>query len=138
MAENKNKTKASAASPDAYIAAIEDESRRSDCAALMALMAKATKQVPVMWGTAIVGFGTHRYDLAGGKPTGEICSVGFSSRKADISIYGVTRAAEAESLLAKLGKHKLGKGCLYVSRMTDIDVKVLEKLVAQAFKAKQA
>jgi hypothetical protein len=134
MAENK--TKASSASPDAYIAAIADEGRRSDCAALLALMAKATKQPPVMWGPAIVGFGVHRYALAGGK-TGEICAVGFSSRKGDISIYGVTGVAGAEQLLEKLGKHKLGKGCLYVGRMTDIDTKVLEKLVAQAATAKQ-
>ena len=72
MAENK--TKASAANPDSYIAAIPDESRRSDCAALMELMSRATKLPPVMWGTAIVGFGTHKYPLAGGK-FGEICSV---------------------------------------------------------------
>jgi len=132
-----NKTKASATDPSAYIAAIADESRRNDCAALMALMAKATKAPPVMWGPAIVGFGVHQYELAGGK-VGEICSVGFSSRKGDISIYGVTRGERADELLAKLGKHKLGKGCLYVSRMTDIDPKVLEKLVVQAFKSKQA
>ncbi len=134
MAENK--TKASAADPDAYIAAIMDESRRSDCAALVTLMSKATKQPPVMWGTAIVGFGTHKYPLAGGK-VGEICSVGFSSRKGDISVYGVTRGEGAEQLLAKLGKHKLGKGCLYINRLADVDIKVLEKLVVQAFKAKQ-
>lgn len=134
MAENK--TKASAASPDSYIAAIADESRRRDCASLITLMSKATKLPPVMWGTAIVGFGTHKYPLAGGK-VGEICSVGFSSRKGDISIYGVTRGEGTEQLLAQLGKHKLGKSCLYVNRLADIDAKVLEKLVVQAFKAKQ-
>lgn len=132
-----NKTKASAASPDSYIAAIEDEARRNDCAALMALMAKATKQAPIMWGTAIVGFGVHRYPLAGGK-TGEICAVGFSSRKADITLYGVTGAESAEPLLAKLGKHRLGKGCLYVRSMADMDVNVLEQLVVQAFQTKHA
>jgi hypothetical protein len=132
-----NKTKASAANPDAYIAAIADESRRKDCSTLIALMSKATKQPPVMWGTAIVGFGIHNYQLAGGK-LGQICSVGFSSRKGDISIYGVTRSEGAEQLLAKLGKHKLGKGCLYVNRLADIDTKVLEKLVVQAFRSKHA
>lgn len=131
----KNKTKTSAANPDSYIAAIDDESRRNDCVALMTLMSKVTKQPPVMWGTAIVGFGVHKYGLSGGK-FGEICSVGFSSRKGDISIYGVTRGAGTDQLLQKLGKHKLGKGCLYVRRMADIDSKVLEKLVLQAFKAK--
>ena len=134
MAENK--TKASADDPDAYIAAIADESRRTDCTALLALMSKATKLHPVMWGASIVGFGVHRYALAGGK-FGEICSVGFSSRKSDISIYGVTGSEGAEQLLNKLGKHKLGKDCLYVNRLADVDAKVLENLVVQAFKAKQ-
>ena len=102
----------------------------------MELMSKATKQSPVMWGKAIVGFGIHKYPLAGGKE-GEICAVGFSSRKSDISIYGVASAPGAKDLLAKLGKHKLGKGCLYVTRMADIDRKILEDLVRRAFKAKK-
>jgi len=79
----------------------------------------------VMWGPSIVGFGVHRYELAGGK-TGEICSVGFSSRKGDISLYGLIGTEGAEPLLAKLGKHKLGKGCLYVQRLADLDSQVLE------------
>lgn len=90
-----------------------------------------------MWGPAIVGFGVHRYPMAGGK-VGEICAVGFSSRKGDISIYGVAGENTDPVLMAKLGKHKLGKGCLYVSRLTDIDLKALEKLVMQASRAKQA
>lgn len=135
MAENK--TKATLASAQGYVDAIADDDRRKDCAALMALMAKATKAAPAMWGTAIVGFGVHKYPLAGGK-VGEICAVGFSSRKGDISIYGVTGNEGADALLAKLGKHKMGKGCLYVSRLADVDAKVLEKLVAQAFKSEHA
>ncbi len=135
MAENR--TKASIADPKSYVAAIADEGRRKDCTALIALMKKATGQPPVMWGSAIVGFGVFRYPLAGGKQ-GEICAVGFSSRKGDISLYGVARAAGAAGLLARLGKHKLGKGCLYVSRLADIDMGVLEKLVAGAFRAKAA
>jgi len=134
MAENK--TKATLASPEAYVEAIAEEARRQDCVALMALMSSATKVPPVMWGTAIVGFGVHKYPLAGGKE-GEICAVGFSSRKSDISIYGVARAEGADALLAQLGKHKLGKGCLYVNHLADVDLKVLEQLVAQAFKNKQ-
>lgn len=135
MAENK--TQATAADPEAYLAAIADESRRKDCTALLALMSQATKAPAVMWGTAIVGFGLHKYPLAGGKQ-GEICAVGFSSRKADISIYGVADSEDAEALLAQLGKHKRGKGCLYISRMADVDLKVLEKLLTQAFKRKNA
>lgn len=133
MAENK--TKATALSPEAYIAAIADPGRRADCERLAALMARVSKLPAVMWGTAIVGFGVHTYPLAGGKQ-GQICAVGFSSRKGDISIYGVTGHPDAADLLPKLGKHKLGKGCLYVSRMTDIDGKILEKLVALAIRSK--
>jgi hypothetical protein len=132
-----NKTKASKASPATYIAAIGDEPRRRDCAALLKLMAKASGQPAVMWGPAIVGFGVHTYPLAGGKQ-GEICAVGFSSRKGDISIYGVARAPGAAKLLEKLGTHKLGKGCLYVGRLADLDVKILEQLVSRAVSAKQA
>ncbi len=132
-----NKTKATQLSPEHYIAAIADEARRKDCEALLALMAKASKQPAVMWGTAIVGFGVHTYDLAGGK-TGQICAVGFSSRKGDISLYGVTGHPGASALLAKLGTHTLGKGCLYVRRLTDVDLKVLATLVSQAVKSKHA
>jgi len=135
MAENK--TKATVADPEAYIETIAEDARRQDCVALMALMSKATNVPPMMWGAAIVGFGVYKYPLAGGKE-GEICAVGFSSRKSDISIYGVTRTEGAEALLAHLGKHKLGKGCLYVNRLADVDLNVLEQLVAQAFKNKQA
>ena len=132
-----NKTKTTQANPADYVAAIADASRRRDCEALLALMAKASKQPAVMWGSAIVGFGVHKYALAGGKE-GEICAVGFSSRKGDISIYGVAGAPGAEQSLAKLGKYKRGKGCLYIGRLADIDLKVLENLVSQAVKAKQA
>jgi len=135
MAENK--TQATAADPQAYLAAIADESRRQDCAALLALMSKATKAPAVMWGSAIVGFGLHKYPLAGGKQ-GEICALGFSSRKSDISIYGVTGGEDVEALLAQLGQHKRGKGCLYISRMADVDLKVLERLLAQAYKRKSS
>lgn len=135
MAENK--TKATAVSPRDYIAAIADETRRSDCETLASLMSKASKQPAVMWGTAIVGVGVHKYDLAGGK-TGEICAVGFSSRKSDISIYGVTGHRGAAALLARLGKHTLGKSCLYVKRLADVDLEVLETLIARSFKARSA
>ena len=135
MAENK--TKATQAGPRDYIASITDAARRQDCEALLALMVKASKQPAVMWGSAIVGFGVHNYTLAGGK-VGEICAVGFSSRKGDISIYGVTGAPGTEEALSQLGKHKLGKGCLYVGRLADIDLKVLEKLVASSYAIKTA
>ena len=134
MAENK--TKATTSSVDAYIEAISDESRRKDCRALAKLMARATKHKPVMWGTAIVGFGSYHYKYDSGRE-GDSCLVGFSSRKGDISIYLTASFPGRENLLAKLGKHKLAKACLYVRSLSDIDAKVLEQLVAGSAEARR-
>jgi hypothetical protein len=126
-----NKTKATDASVGDYLAAIDDEARRKDCEALAGLMAKATKQPPRMWGASIVGFGSYHYKYASGRE-GDTCVVGFSSRKGDISVYGLNAAAGAAELLSQLGKHKEGKGCVYIKSLRDVDLKVLEKLVASA------
>jgi hypothetical protein len=134
MAENK--TKPTDASVKDYLAAIDDEARRKDCESLAKLMARATKQPPTMWGASIVGFGRYRYRYASGRE-GESCVVGFSSRKGEISVYGLNAAAGAKDLLATLGKHKGGKGCLYIKRLSDVDLKVLEKLVAGAAAARE-
>jgi hypothetical protein len=131
----KNKTKETAASVDSYLAAIEDEARRKDCETLAKLMATATKHPPRMWGSSIVGFGSYHYKYESGRE-GDICLVGFSSRKSDISLYGLNAAPGHEALIPKLGKHKAGKGCLYIRSLSDIDLKVLEKLVADAAAAK--
>jgi Domain of unknown function (DU1801) len=131
-----NKTKPTESNPRTFLAAIPDPVRRKDCESLLALMKRATKRSPKMWGSAIVGFGTRRYSLAGGK-VGEICAVGFSPRKGDISIYGVLGTLGDAPLLANLGKYKAGKGCLYISRLADIDTQVLERAVSLAFKANQ-
>ena len=127
MAENK--TKPTQASVADYLSAIEDEGRREDCKALAKLMARATKQKPKMWGPSIVGFGTYHYKYESGRE-GDMCLVGFSSRKGDISIYGMADFPGQDKLFAKLGKHKMGKGCLYVRKLVDIDPKILEQLVA--------
>jgi hypothetical protein len=129
MAENK--TKATDASVEDYLAAIDDEARRKDCVALADLMAKATKQPARMWGASIVGFGSYHYKYASGRE-GDTCVVGFSSRKGEISVYGLNAGEGAADLLAKLGKHKAGKGCVYIKRLSDVDLKVLQKLVALA------
>jgi hypothetical protein len=134
MAENK--TKETDASVDRYIAAIADETRRADCQVLAKLMAKATKQPAKMWGSSIVGFGSYHYKYESGRE-GNMCLVGFSSRKGDISVYGMNSAPNHDALMAKLGKHKMGKGCLYIKRLSDIDLKTLEKLIAEAAGAKK-
>ena len=124
-----NKTQANDASVEAYLAAIEDPGRRQDCAALVKLMSKVTKAPPVMWGSSIVGFGSYHYKYESGRE-GDSCATGFSSRKGDISIYLVAEGAGQAELLATLGRHKMGKACLYVRQLADVDLKVLEKLVA--------
>ena len=127
----KNKTIETDASVGSYLAAIKDEARRKDCEALAKLMARATKYPPKMWGSSIVGFGSYHYKYESGRE-GDICLVGFSSRKSDISVYGLNAAPSHEALIPKLGKHKAGKGCLYIRSLSEIDLKVLEKLVTDA------
>ena len=129
MAENK--TKATETSVAEYLAAIEDEGRRKDCEALAGLMAKATREPAVMWGSSIVGFGSYHYRYESGRE-GDMCLLGFSSRKGDITLYGLHAAPDHEKLIAELGKHKSGKGCLYIRKLGDVDMKVLEKLFADA------
>lgn len=126
MAENK--TKATEASVESYLSAIQDEARRKDCEALAKLMTKATKQKPKMWGTSIVGFGSYHYKYESGRE-GDSCLTGFSSRKGDISIYLVASFPGRDELLAKLGKYKMAKACLYVRKLSDVDTNVLGQLV---------
>jgi ribosomal protein S17E len=127
MAENK--TKATKASVAGYIAAIQDEERRSDCEQLVKLMTGVTGEPPTMWGSSIVGFGRYHYRYESGRE-GDMCVTGFSSRKPNLSIYVLAEGGAQQKLLARLGKHKMAKGCLYVRRMADVDAKVLRELIA--------
>lgn len=127
MAENK--TKETEASVEDYLAAIADETRQADCRVLVELMSKATKAPAKMWGTGIVGFGSYHYKYESGHE-GDSCILGFASRKGDISIYVVAAFPGSDALFEKLGKHKRGKACTYVKRLSDIDLKVLEKILA--------
>lgn len=130
MAENK--TKATELSVQSYLSNIEDESRRKDCEALAKLMSKVTKQEPKMWGTSIVGFGSYHYKYESGRE-GDAPLAGFSPRKGDITLYLASGFPRQEELLVKLGKHKTGKGCLYIRKLSDVDVKTLEQLIVQAY-----
>ncbi len=127
MAENK--TRQTDQSVEAYLGAIVDEARQKDCRDLVKLMTKVSKLPPKMWGTSIIGFGSYHYRYESGRE-GDSCLVGFASRKGDISVYlNASSEAHAE-LLAQLGRHKMGKGCLYIRKLVDVDAKVLEQLVA--------
>ena len=125
------KTKQTDASVEVYLNAIENADRRDDCRTLAAIMRRVTKHEPKMWGSSIVGFGSYHYRYASGHE-GDACLAGFSSRKAEITLYLMPGLDAKQTLLAALGKHKAGKGCLYVKRLSDIDVRVLEKLIRES------
>jgi len=125
------KTKPTDASVDAFIEAVADEEARRDCRTLVDIMSKAAGAEARMWGDAIIGFGTHRYRYASGRE-GEWPVVAFSPRKQSLSLYLTCDISASADLLAKLGKHKTGKGCLYIRRLADVDMGVLKKLVATA------
>ena len=133
MAENK--TKATKVSVAGFIAAVADEGRRGDAKALVKLMQAASGEKPAMWGPSIIGFGTHHYVYDSGRE-GYMPIVAFSPRKPALVLYALSGAPGAEALLAKMGKFTMGKGCIYVKKLADIDLKVLEKLVAAAVKSK--
>ena len=124
------KTKQTKLSVAEYLSGIQDEARRKDCKTLAALMKKVTGHAPRMWGASVVGFGRYHYKYASGHE-GDSCMLGFSSRKGDISVYLVPgyENPTAKKLLAQLGKHKIGKACLYISRLADIELLVLERLL---------
>lgn len=131
-----NITKATDASVRDYFSSIEELGRREDCEALSKLMTKATRQQPVMWGSSIVGFGSYHYRYESGRE-GDMCLVGFSSRKSDISIYLAGELPRRDELLSKLGKYKVAKACLYVRKLSDVDVKILEQLILGSVEARR-
>lgn len=123
------KTKPSSASIDEYLASKATEDQRADCKALMALLKRVTKQTPKMWGPSIVGYGSYSYTYESGR-TGESCITGFAVRGKELVLYLVAESPEQQELLTRLGKHKMGKACLYFKRLADLDAKVLESLVS--------
>ena len=135
MAENKTKpTKVSVAE---FINAIPDQTKRADAKTLVKLMQSATGEKPKMWGPSIIGFGSLHYVYDTGRE-GDMPLIGFSPRKAANVLYSTTSFSGAEALLAKLGKHTTGKGCLYIKKLADVDQKVLETLITKSVASKRA
>ena len=123
------KTKKNEASVEGFLNSITDEQRRADCFAVAELMKKVTKAAPKMWGTSIVGFGEYHYKYASGHE-GDSCLVGFASRKEALVLYLMMGRDETfNELLSQLGKYKSGKGCLYIKKLADVDLKVLQALI---------
>lgn len=113
----------------AFLNSIEDERKRADALATCALMGEVTGEPPRMWGKNMVGFGSYDYLYASGK-SGTWFLAGFSPRKTSLTLYVMSGFAGADDLMARLGKHKTGKSCLYLKRLSDVDEEVLRKLVA--------
>jgi hypothetical protein len=135
MAENK--TKPTTLSVTAFLDACTDELRRADAMALIKLMKKVSGKNPAMWGPSIVGFDSYHYTYESGRE-GDMPIIAFSPRKSANVVYGALGNDGADALLAKLGKHTIGKGCLYIKKLAEVDVAVLEALLRSAVIAKRA
>jgi hypothetical protein len=123
-----NKTKETAQDVSAFIEGISDEKKRADARALIGVMERAVGEPPRMWGTSIVGFGRYHYRYESGRE-GEAALAGFSPRARELVVYLPADAPDKDALLARLGKHRIGKSCLYLKSLADADVAVLETLV---------
>ncbi len=121
-------TKATGITPKDYIAAMEDGPRKADAETLLKWMTKVTGLTPKMWGPSIIGYGRYAYTYDSGH-SGEMCMTGFSPRKANMVLYILPGYTDISDKLARLGKHKTGKSCLYINKLADVDMKVLEEIV---------
>lgn len=130
MAENK--TKATPVPAAAYMATVEPPIRREEAATVDALMARISGAPATMWGPSIIGYGTHHYVYESGRE-GDMPRIAFSPRKPQLVFYIGASNADVAALLPSLGKHSTGKGCLYVKKLTDIDMGVLERIVQAAW-----
>ena len=124
-----NKTQPTGASVKDYLAARGSDQQRADCRELMALLEKVTQQSPKMWGPSIVGYGSYRYTYESGR-TGEAPLAGFAIRGRELVVYLMTEGSQQKALLSKLGKHRVGKSCLYFRQLADLDKVVLEQVIA--------
>jgi hypothetical protein len=133
MAKAEIKTRATEVSVADFIAAVPDARRREEAAIVDAIHRRVTGLPPRMWGPSIIGYGSYDYVYDSGH-SGTMCRAGFSPRKAAMTLYLMghycDRQSEADALFAKLGKHKTGKSCLYINKLADVDLAVLEQLVA--------
>ncbi len=129
MAENK--TKATKLSVAAFIGAIADSAKRADARALVNLLQSVSGEKPKMWGPSIIGFGSYHYRYESGRE-GDMPLIGFSPRKPALVLYNMLGFSDSAALLAKLGKHKTGKGCLYIKNLADVDQKVLQALAVKS------
>jgi hypothetical protein len=129
------KTKVTRASVEKFLEGIKDEKKREDCFQLLKIMKKATKAEPKMWGTSMIGFGDYHYVYASGRE-GDWFLTGFSPRAQSLTLYMM--GGFDASTLKKLGKYKTGKGCLYINKLEDVDLKVLNELIVKSLQNSKA
>jgi len=127
------KTKQTSASVEDFINSIAGEQKQKDSFVILKMMEKATKEKPKMWGSSVIGFGKLIYKSPATGREVEWFKIGFSPRKANLTVYLLDMRKHADAL-KKLGKHKIGGGCLYINKLEDVDIKVLEKMIATAAK----
>jgi Domain of unknown function (DU1801) len=127
------KTKQTSSSVASFIDSISDEQKRQDSQLILKLMEKAMKEEPKMWGSSMIGFGNVRYKSPATGREVDWFKIGFSPRKSNLSLHLIDIQRHADAL-SKLGKHKTGVGCLYINKLEDIDIKVLEKIITEAAK----
>lgn len=114
---------------EAFLNTVESEEKKKDCFTILEMMEKITGETPKMWGTSIIGFGDHHYKYKTGRE-GDWFNVGFAPRKQNISLYIMTGFKKYDELMSRLGKFKTGKSCLYIKKLEDVDINILEQLIA--------
>ena len=128
MAKSENKTKQTSVAPEDFIATVEHPRRREDGQALLAFFNEVTGLKPRMWGDSIVGYGRYHYKYDSGRE-GDFMLTGFSPRKSALSLYVMSGFEKRADKLRRLGKHKVGRSCLYVNKLSDIDMDVLKEII---------
>ena len=128
------KTKVNDASVTDFLRSVADEQKRKDSFEILKIMKQITKEEPKMWGSSIVGFGSYHYKYESGRE-GDSPIMGFSPRKQNLTLYLMRGLNSHADLLKKLGKHKTSVGCLYIKKLSDIDVDVLKELITDSLKA---
>jgi hypothetical protein len=131
-----NKTQPTAESVTAFLNQIEDQQVRADCWVVLEMMQKASNCDPVLWGSAIIGFGTRHYVYESGRE-GDTSVIAFSPRKQNLTLYLAGGVSNVEAELSRLGKYKTGKGCLYIKALSEVNLEVLQSIFVKAFAAAQ-
>ncbi len=132
MAKAKNKTVENEGSVDNFLNSVKDETKKADCLRIKSIMEEISGEPAKMWGTSIVGFGNYHYKYESGRE-GDFMKVGFSPRAQNVTLYIMPGFGRYEDLMSKLGKHKIGKSCLYVKKLADVDEDILKELITESY-----